>query len=63
MFRSLDWVCPTCGVVNRTALPDNKEENGDSGVTQEMEEIVSQMAIKVNNGYVLITRNNSVFRM
>lgn len=49
IYRSLDWVCPTCGVVNRTALPDEDKEtsNNTDNVTEEMREIVSQMAIKV----------------
>lgn len=46
--RSLDWVCPSCGVANRTALPEGVEgEDKEKTVAKEMEEIVSQMAIKV----------------
>lgn len=49
--RSLNWVCPTCGVANKTALPE-EEEGDNNNVTKEMEEIVSQMAIKViKNNY------------
>lgn len=46
--RSLEWVCPSCGVANRTALPEGSEEEArDTKITKEMEDIVSQMAIKV----------------
>ena len=43
--RSLEWVCPSCGVANRTALPEGSEEEARD--TKEMEDIVSQMANKV----------------
>ena len=41
-------MCPSCGVANRTALPEGSEEEArDTKITKEMEDIVSQMAIKV----------------
>ena len=39
--RSLEWVCPSCGVANRTALPEGSEEEArDTKITKEMEDIV-----------------------
>lgn len=54
--RSLDWVCPSCGVANRTALPEGAEgEDKEKTVAKEVEEIVSKMAIKVSVLAIKIT--------
>ena len=46
-------MCPTCGIANRTALPANVENGKDEEVEKEMEDIVSQMSIKVNNREIM----------
>ena len=52
LHRSLNWTCPACGSCNNSALPDKGEGQGagpedQEKVNKEMEEIVSQMTIKV----------------
>ena len=53
--RSLEWVCPVCGITNRDALSPVEEGNGESEnkAMAEAADIVTQMAFKVT--MVLIT--------
>ena len=49
-------MCPSCGVANRTALPEGAEgEDKEKTVAKEVEEIVSKMAIKVSVLAIKIT--------